>query len=237
LGVAPSHYRAEKQVYLADGGKLILESPIPAESKPLGSILWKHNRNMVVEWVEKLGSVEYYGAFQGHTTLDRKTARLEIDDLTLIYSGVYSLELNGQLQSETYKVIKVPKPTVALEPQLCSPSSPPCALSCNGEIPEAEPITYSWRRDTGDWTESSKLMNITKDDNHVKNFFCQMKNPVSEEESEPWQNVFYKVTLSWCSLCVCVRARAHICWQTIKNMTTCINEIFLLCACASFQLL
>ncbi|XP_029923325.1 uncharacterized protein LOC115370443 [Myripristis murdjan] len=185
---------AEKQVYLADGGKLTLESPIPAEFKPLTSILWKHNHNMVVEWVEKLGSVEYYGAFHGHTTLDRKTARLEIDNLTLIYSGVYSLELNGQLQSETYMVTvikKVPKPSVTVEPLFCSSTSSLCKLSCNGWIPEAEPITYSWRRDTGAWTESSKLMDITNDDNHVENFFCQMKNPVSEEESEPWKNVFY----------------------------------------------
>ncbi|XP_029923981.1 uncharacterized protein LOC115371006 [Myripristis murdjan] len=99
-------------------------------------------------------------------------------------------------ESEPWKNVfypeKVPKPTVALEPLSCSPSSPPCALSCNGGIPEAEPITYSWRRDTGDWTESSKLMDITNDDDHVENFFCQMKNPVSEEESEPWKNVFYK---------------------------------------------
>uniref|UniRef100_A0A667X7G3 Ig-like domain-containing protein n=1 Tax=Myripristis murdjan TaxID=586833 RepID=A0A667X7G3_9TELE len=188
---------AEKQVYLADGGKLILESPIPAELKPLRRILWKYNGDMVVEWVEKLGSVEYYGAFQGHTTLDRKTARLEINDLTLIYSGVYSLELNDQLQSETYKVIviskyRVSKPTVRVEPPFCSSTSSLCKLSCNGGIQEAEPISYSWRQDTGDWTESSKLMDITKNDNHVENFFCQMKNPVSEEESEPWKNEFYK---------------------------------------------
>ncbi|XP_029925137.1 uncharacterized protein LOC115371762 [Myripristis murdjan] len=185
---------AEKQIYLADGGKLILESPIPAELKPLTSILWKHNRNMVVEWVETLGSVEDYGAFHGHTTLDRKTARLEIDNLTLIYSGVYSLELNGQLQSETYMVTvikKVPKPTVTVEPLFCSSTSSLCKLSCNGGIPEAQPITYSWRPNTGNWTESNKLMDITNDDNHVENFFCQMKNPVSEEESEPWKNVFY----------------------------------------------
>ncbi|XP_029913823.1 uncharacterized protein LOC115363686 [Myripristis murdjan] len=185
---------AEKQVYGADGGKLVLESPIPAEFKPLTSILWKHNRNMVVEWIEKLESMEYYGAFHGHTTLDRKTARLEIDNLTLVYSGVYSLELNGQLQSETYMVTvikKVPKPTVTVEPLFCSSTSSLCKLSCKGGIPEAEPITYSWRPNTGNWTESSKLLNITNDDNRVESFFCQMKNPVSEEESEPWKNVFY----------------------------------------------
>uniref|UniRef100_A0A667WRG8 Ig-like domain-containing protein n=1 Tax=Myripristis murdjan TaxID=586833 RepID=A0A667WRG8_9TELE len=199
----------DKQVYLADGGKLILESPIPAEFKPLRSILWKHNRNMVVEWIEKLGSVEYYGAFQGHTTLDRKTARLEIANLTLIYSGVYSLELNGQIQSEMYKVTviskyKVPKPMVRVEPLVCSSTSSLCKLSCNGGIPEAEPITYSWRPNTGDWTESSKLMDITKDDKHVENFFCQMKNPLSEEESEPWKNVFYPGIVFPCPVPVCL---------------------------------
>uniref|UniRef100_A0A667Z7Z2 Ig-like domain-containing protein n=1 Tax=Myripristis murdjan TaxID=586833 RepID=A0A667Z7Z2_9TELE len=199
----------KKQIYIADGGKLILESPIPAEFKPLTSILWKHNRNMVVEWVETLGTVEDYGVFHGHTTLDRKTARLEINNLTLIYSGVYSLELNGQLQSETYMVTviskyKVPKPMVTVEPLFCSSTSSLCKLSCNGGIPEAEPITYSWRRDTGDWTESSKLMDITNDDDHIENFFCQMKNPViSEEESEPWKNSLTFCQHTHAGLAVC----------------------------------
>ncbi|XP_029923337.1 carcinoembryonic antigen-related cell adhesion molecule 2-like isoform X2 [Myripristis murdjan] len=184
---------AEK-VYSAEGGKVTLEPIVPDQFKPLTSILWKHNRNMVVEWIKNLNSTDYYGMFDGHTNLDIETGHLEISTWAHTYSGFYSVEFNGQLQSKLYTVHvikKVPKPTVGVRPLSCSSTSSSCTLSCEGGTPEAEPITYSWRRDEGKWTQSSKLMNITKDDHHVKKFSCQMKNPVSVEESDPRKNPFY----------------------------------------------
>uniref|UniRef100_A0A667WTV3 Ig-like domain-containing protein n=1 Tax=Myripristis murdjan TaxID=586833 RepID=A0A667WTV3_9TELE len=176
-----------------------LEPTVPDQLKPLTSILWKQNRNMVVEWIKNLGSADYYGMFDGHTNLDIETGRLEIDTWARNYSGVYSVEFNGQLQSESYKVDvikKVPKPTVVL--LNCSHTPSACTLICNGGTPEAEPITYSWRRDGGNWTQSSKLIEITEADHHYEHIFCQMKNPVSVEESDPWKNPFYPDLTFFC---------------------------------------
>uniref|UniRef100_A0A667WTS7 Ig-like domain-containing protein n=2 Tax=Myripristis murdjan TaxID=586833 RepID=A0A667WTS7_9TELE len=185
---------AEKQVHSAEGDKVTLEPTVPDQFKPLTSILWKHNRNMVVEWIKKLNSTDYYGAFADHTNLDIKTGRLEINTLARNYSGVYSVEFNGQLQSELYKVDvikKVPKPTVVLKPLTC-PNEDICTLSCDGDTTGAEPVTYSWRTDQMDvFEKSEKSKNVSKDDSHVKHFFCQIKNPVSHEDSDPMENPFH----------------------------------------------
>ncbi|XP_029923346.1 uncharacterized protein LOC115370456 isoform X1 [Myripristis murdjan] len=182
---------AEKQVYSVEGGKVTLQPIVPDQLKPLTSILWKRNDNLVVEWFKKLDSTDYYGAFRGQTNLDIETGRLEIDTLDGTYSGVYSVEFNGQLQSESYKVDvikKVPKPTVVLKPLTC-PNEDTCTLICDGDTTGAEPVTYSWRTDQMDfYEESGKSTIISKDYSDVKHFFCQMKNPVSHEDSDPMKN-------------------------------------------------
>uniref|UniRef100_A0A667X4H4 Ig-like domain-containing protein n=1 Tax=Myripristis murdjan TaxID=586833 RepID=A0A667X4H4_9TELE len=188
------HPGAEKQVYSAEGGKVTLEPTVPDQLKPLTSILWKHNDNLVVEWIKNLDSTDYYGMFAGHTNLDIETGRLEINTLDGTYSGVYSVEFNGQLQSKSYKVDvikKVPKPTVVLKPLTC-PNEDTCTLSCDGDTTGAEPVTYSWRTDQRDfYEESEKSVEISKDDSDVKHFFCRIKNPVSEEDSDPMENPFH----------------------------------------------
>uniref|UniRef100_A0A667WFN2 Ig-like domain-containing protein n=1 Tax=Myripristis murdjan TaxID=586833 RepID=A0A667WFN2_9TELE len=224
---------AEKQVYSAEGGKVTLEPTVPDQLKPLTSILWKHNDNLVVEWIKNLDSTDYYGAFDGHTNLDIETGRLEIDTWARNYSGVYSVEFNGQLQSKSYKVDvikKVPKPTVVLKPLTC-PNEDTCTLSCDGDTTGAEPVTYSWRADERDLHEKSeKSIQISEDDGHVKHFFCQMKNPVSQEDSDPMENPLHPDTVSLSNIeatlipsgpwiyecvcvcvCVCVRACVRVC--------------------------
>ncbi|KAK5908853.1 hypothetical protein CgunFtcFv8_016876 [Champsocephalus gunnari] len=70
-----------------------------------------------------------------------------------------------------------------------SEESDQCTLSCEGDTTGAEPVTYSWKTDDGEWKESRRDMNITKKQHgHVKTFTCMMKNPVSEEVSDPLPN-------------------------------------------------
>ncbi|XP_071384401.1 sialoadhesin-like [Centroberyx affinis] len=181
--------------YHALGGKLVLEPDTSAVSKPITNILWKHGLNLVVEWL-KDSPVDYYGQFRDRTVLDTSTGQLVINDLVTNDGGVYSVEFNNKLQSKKYKIIvisEVQKPTMSLQPLACDSSSTRCTLSCDGGSPEAEPITYSWRTDGGAWEESTQLKDITNDDkwHKIKKISCQMKNPISEEESEPHDNIFW----------------------------------------------
>uniref|UniRef100_A0A3B4TNU7 Ig-like domain-containing protein n=1 Tax=Seriola dumerili TaxID=41447 RepID=A0A3B4TNU7_SERDU len=160
--------------YSEVGGTLSLSPPF---SEVITSILWKHDTDLVVEWVRN--EMDYYGKFVGVATLDTTTARLEIKNMSKVYAGLYTVEINNQVQSQSYNVSvikKVPKPEVAFKPLRCSPALDNCNLTCDGDTSEAGPVTYSWREGDGE----------------VKTFSCQMKNPVSEKESEPQGNPFFQ---------------------------------------------
>ncbi|XP_023259931.1 lymphocyte function-associated antigen 3-like [Seriola lalandi dorsalis] len=179
--------------YSEVGGTLILTPPF---SGAITSILWKHDGNLVVELVGN--EVDYYGKFRGMATLDTTTGRLEIKNMNKIYAGWYTVEINNQVQSQEYNVElikKVPKPEVAFKPLACSPALLNCTMTCDGDTSEAGPVTYSWREGDGDWIPGEKDRDIKNDEEtkKVKTFSCQMKNPVSEEESEPQDNPFFQL--------------------------------------------
>ncbi|XP_071384406.1 uncharacterized protein [Centroberyx affinis] len=186
---------AQEETHSELGGKLVLEPDTSAVSKPINNILWKHGVNMVAEWFKDI-PVDYYGQFKGRTKLETSTGQLVISALAANDSGVYSVEFNNKLQSKKYKIIvisKIQKATVFLQPVACDSSSPNCTLGCDGGSPEAEPITYSWRTDGGAWEKSTQLKSIINDDkwHKIKKISCQMKNPISVEESEPHDNPFW----------------------------------------------
>nr|XP_046257815.1 SLAM family member 5-like [Scatophagus argus] len=178
--------------YGAVGGKLNLR---PVFTAPITSILWKHNTDLLAEWNTADGFT-YYGTFKGRTTLDNSTAHLEISNLNQADSGSYSVEINNvpQLKINTVKVInKVPKPSVWISPVSCGPSSMMCTFSCEGETDGAEPVTYSWKMGDGAWEPSVKERDISRLEIKLdKTVTCRMKNPISEKESEPMTNPFYK---------------------------------------------
>ncbi|XP_038587735.1 lymphocyte function-associated antigen 3-like [Micropterus salmoides] len=178
--------------YFAVGGNLELR---PQPSAAITNILWKHNNNLLAEWVQGAINLTYYSTFKGRTTLDTTTGRLEIKKMVEADAGQYVVEINSHVQSPSYnvKVIKeVPKPEVVLRPVSCNGDSEECTLSCDGDTAGAEPVTYSWKEGAGDWKESEKDMKITRSSkNQVETFSCKMKNPVSEKESDPLGNPFY----------------------------------------------
>ncbi|XP_038588742.1 uncharacterized protein LOC119913397 [Micropterus salmoides] len=186
--------------YVAVGGKLELR-PKPPSAVAITNILWKHNGNLVAEWAQGAVELTHYGSFKSRTTLDINAGGLEINNMVESDAGLYTVEINSQVQSPSYdvKMIKdVPKPEVWMRLLTCAADSEACTLSCDGDTGGAEPVTYSWKEGDGDWKESGKDMKITKTNTGVKTFSCKMKNPVSEKESEPEPNPFFQRKLPDC---------------------------------------
>eukprot|EP00064_Thunnus_orientalis_P020033 superscaffoldBa00005302_g20164 len=183
--------------FFREGGSvtLLLRPPV---SEDITSILWKHNINLVAEWVKGEVDLLYYGMFKGRTTLNTTTGSLEITHMSRADSGVYSVEINYKVQPERYNVtlIKaVPQPAVLVEPPTCNPELEQCTLTCDGNTEEAEPVTYSWKMGGEEWKDGEKDRSITNDETtqRVKTFSCRMKNSISEEESDPEPNPFFKI--------------------------------------------
>ncbi|XP_070772002.1 CD48 antigen-like [Enoplosus armatus] len=184
-----------KQEYFEVGGELALR---PSFSKAISSILWKHEGNLLAEWVKDQVELTYYGEFEGRTTLDLSTGSLAITKMNSTDIGMYSLEINNQVQSPSYRVksIKaVPEPVVWLRPLTCTPALDRCKLTCDGDTAEAEPVTYSWRGGDGEWELSAKDIDIIKAETaQIKTYSCRIKNPVSMKESGAKANPFFKET-------------------------------------------
>lgn len=177
------------------GGNLELRPPSTGR---ISNILWKFNGDLIVEWVDEIVPLDYYGRFKGRTTLDTTTGVLVMKNLEAKDEGLYTVEINNKVLPKQFigKAIEgVPKPQVWKQPLSCNSESASCTLRCekgNGDIAKAEPITYEWKEDNGKWQEKGITITISQTDTGIKTFTCKMKNPVSEEESDPVDNVFYK---------------------------------------------
>ncbi|KAK2824685.1 hypothetical protein Q5P01_021860 [Channa striata] len=187
---------AEKtSVYFVIGGSLTLTPPVAPGR--ISRILWKHDENLVAEWADGRAEPRYSGTFRGRAGLDTTTGRLDITNVTEADAGMFTLDINNALQGERYEatvIHKVPKPEILVQPLRCSSGSDSCTLTCEGNITEAEPVTYSWKMGAGDWTESEQSINISSTEGiqSVTNFTCRMTNPVSEEQSEVHPNPFFQ---------------------------------------------
>ncbi|XP_032364486.1 T-lymphocyte surface antigen Ly-9-like [Etheostoma spectabile] len=179
--------------YYKDGGVLTLDlSPRPSE--PITNLVWKHQGNLVVaKWV-KDEVLSYFKTFIGRATVDVTTGRLVINNMTKADMGVYSVELNYKVQNERYDAIlikEVPEPMVWVRPWMCPSALDRCTLSCEGVTTNDGPVTYSWKKGDGDWTESGKYLDITKEERaDVETFTCRIQNPVSARQSRPKENPF-----------------------------------------------
>ncbi|KAM4601891.1 T-lymphocyte surface antigen Ly-9-like [Polymixia lowei] len=182
---------AQEVVYAELGGKLELRAE--TVSKPITGILWKIGNDFVAELLEG-SEPDYYRSFKGRTTLTKEKATLVVSSLTENDAGVYSVEINSQVQSKTYmvKVIKaVPKPKVEAKPLVCSKKES-CDLVCEGDTTGTKPVTYSWKTDDGAWKESGKTWTITRtNDSTAEHFSCKLENPVGFKESERFANPFW----------------------------------------------
>ncbi|XP_047198194.1 uncharacterized protein LOC118118658 isoform X2 [Hippoglossus stenolepis] len=183
-----------KPLYFSVGDSLVLTPP--KHGTAISGVVWTHNSNLVVEWVNK--DLEFFRSFKGRSSLDESTAQLTVNDTKQSDGGEYRVEINNVQQSQVYTVIvikKVPKPSVVVPPS-CSPTSSKCTLTCQGDPAGTEPLTYSWRKDSGGWEPEQQSMDLLIIDDEktrgVKQFLCRMKNPVSKEESDHLDNPMYQ---------------------------------------------
>ncbi|XP_074503192.1 CD48 antigen-like [Sebastes fasciatus] len=172
-------------VYFTDGGDLTLKVR-PAFPGHINIIVWIFNGNLLAEWVEDEGD---YIRIKSRATLTTETGQLIINKMSKEDEGVYSVEINNRVQSESYQaklIKKVQKPKVVERTSICGAIDRSCRFSCDSDTTEAEPITYSWKKGDGEWKVSGKDITITREyDSGVKTFTCRMENPVSQEESDP----------------------------------------------------
>lgn len=184
------------QAYFRPGGALVLQ-PVPPVTESITSVVWKRNNDLLAEWAEGVSEVRYYGLFRGRSELSTGTGRLRVSAASAEDAGVFSVEINNEPQSELYRaaaVDEVPQPEAFLTPLACSQASSRCLLHCYGHTADTEDITYYWEMGDGEWEESEKKIEIlnVNELHHVRTFSCRMKNPVSEKDSEPIKNPFYR---------------------------------------------
>uniref|UniRef100_A0A3Q1BA97 Ig-like domain-containing protein n=1 Tax=Amphiprion ocellaris TaxID=80972 RepID=A0A3Q1BA97_AMPOC len=184
--------------YLEVGSKLVLR-PEPV-SGSIKSITWKLNGS-IVGVLDEGQELVYSPAFKDRASVDTTTGVLEISNMMKTDSGLYTVAINNRIQSGGYdvQVIKqVPKPVVMIT---CTPKLESCSLSCHGDITDADPVTFSFRKGGRGWEEGEQNIKIINDEDTqaVETFSCRMKNPLGEKDSEPVDNPFYIV---FCLVCL-----------------------------------
>ncbi|XP_034754522.1 uncharacterized protein LOC117960625 isoform X2 [Etheostoma cragini] len=176
--------------YFKDGGVLTLE-PSPRPTGPITNLVWKLQGNLVAEWFkdkdtgQELVPLTYYRTFKGRATMNVTTGRLDIINMTKADTGLYSVEVNSVAQNERYDAVmikEVPEPEVVTRQLVCSSASDLCMLTCAGDTTGAGPVTYSWRKGDGGWTDSGKDLTFT----------CRIQNPDSARESRPKRNPLFE---------------------------------------------
>ncbi|XP_074520778.1 cell adhesion molecule CEACAM21 isoform X3 [Halichoeres trimaculatus] len=187
LGAASAD--SDGKQYSKVGGDVILK-PGPI-SGTINTIMWKHGLNIAAEWdAASADGVDEYGQFKGRCRMNTSTGELTISRLRLNDTGVYTAEVNDQPPTQKINLIilhPVPKPSIT---KVCDTGGAGCFLSCDGNTTGAEPVTYKWRSGG-----TKKLKDVTKDDSvHIKDFICEMENPVSQDTSDPVFNPFYRST-------------------------------------------
>ncbi|KAL3050642.1 hypothetical protein OYC64_012628 [Pagothenia borchgrevinki] len=188
LVLASLRSASTEEKFIKEGGKVTLDlRPVP--SRPITLIQWKFQDNILAEWVKDVLPLAHK---RENILLDIVSGELTMEKMTKAEAGVYSVEVNNNVQKETYNVLvikDVPKPEIKSFPLVCGDESHNCTLKCEGNTTGAGPVTYSWKTGDGEWEESRKAKVITKREHgQVKNFTCKMKNPVSEKESDPLPN-------------------------------------------------
>ncbi|XP_012713917.2 uncharacterized protein LOC105922569 [Fundulus heteroclitus] len=184
----------EEIKYFEIGGSLVVD---PKVSGPITSLTWKHNGNIVAEWIKDKVPLEYLGDFKGLSEVDLTTGVLTISNMLKADEGTFNMEINGRELPGSFRVVGVKNlQTVMVEvmtPAECTWASLNCTLECGGDFSDAGPVQYFWKKgDTGPWEENEKTITIhnTEEILCFKSFSCKAKNPVSEKESNPAKNPF-----------------------------------------------
>ncbi|XP_075950501.1 T-lymphocyte surface antigen Ly-9-like [Anarhichas minor] len=171
------------------GDKAVLRPDISVVTGPITSINWKQNGNIAADW--EGSATDYYRQFKVRSSLNTKNGELTITGLSPTDNGLYTSEINSEKMTPDLRLIvihPVPKPTVSIS---YDDEKTSCNLTCDGNTTGAEPVTCRWRPGDDAWTKSRELHITKTGSSGVKEFSCELQNPVSEESSLPIHNPLY----------------------------------------------
>uniref|UniRef100_A0A8C5HDY5 Ig-like domain-containing protein n=1 Tax=Gouania willdenowi TaxID=441366 RepID=A0A8C5HDY5_GOUWI len=202
LVVLRSALSQNKPAYFKDGGELVLRPA--AVSEPISSVEWQFKSStgvyQVAQWVKDKLPLDYYVRFKDRAKLSLTTGELRLRGMKSSDEGTFMVEINNLQQSVKFdaKLMKVlDRPEILVRPLSCSAESKDCMLTCSVDRHQAEPVTYSWSLDDGQWKEGPKdrlIINQLNTDAtaNAKSYRCRVKNDVSQQDSEPHPDPFSK---------------------------------------------
>lgn len=179
--------------YFLIGGDLELRPP-SGTTKDITNVQWKRDGSFVAEW-SRGEQVEVYGAFKGRVDLNTTSGCLVIRGMTEAEAGDYTLDINNNQLDVKYVVKslkKVPTPHIWIKPAV--DKSENLEGVCEGDVKGAEPVTYWWNLGVDRaWVELGPRIVISDNETTrlIETFSCKIKNPVSEEESDPHDNPLF----------------------------------------------
>uniref|UniRef100_A0A672FHY0 Ig-like domain-containing protein n=1 Tax=Salarias fasciatus TaxID=181472 RepID=A0A672FHY0_SALFA len=189
--MSASRSSAEVTVYGKLGGEVALH---PGVQTSITSIVWKEGADIAVEWdgTEEDRHRHYRGTaglLRGR--LNRTSGVMTITGLVRDDSKVYTPEINNK------------KGTPVRLTVICK-SGTSCTLTCSADTTGADPVTYRWKSDLRAVAHPLKDYVIKKNASEtVKEFSCELQNPVSLESSQAVANPFARESPPRKSFCCC----------------------------------
>ncbi|XP_019968069.2 carcinoembryonic antigen-related cell adhesion molecule 1-like [Paralichthys olivaceus] len=186
LCLVPS--QAEKILHKRLGDDVVL-SPGPATA-PITSVMWRVGLHIAVQWADSDSEVTYYRHFKERGSLNTSNGEMTIRGLYRDDSEVYTPEINSIKATPTRLIViaPVPVPTVTTS---CNVEMSSCTLTCEGNVTGVESVTYKWKSDDVQVAVSSKDHHVEKENSQsVKEFSCELENPVSQKSSQRITNPF-----------------------------------------------
>ncbi|XP_040888303.1 carcinoembryonic antigen-related cell adhesion molecule 1-like [Toxotes jaculatrix] len=182
--------QSENIVYKKEGDEVVLKPGSISVPVPITSIIWRDGPNIASQWDNSDSEITNYRHFKGRVSLNISSGEMTIKGLTRSDTELYTPEINSLKAAPTRLIIisPVPVPTVT---KACDDANTSCTLTCEGNTTAVELVTYIWKSDDKELTASSKEHHVTKEDSSsIKEFSCELKNPVSLESSKPIPNPF-----------------------------------------------
>uniref|UniRef100_A0A8D3ECU8 Ig-like domain-containing protein n=1 Tax=Scophthalmus maximus TaxID=52904 RepID=A0A8D3ECU8_SCOMX len=127
--------------------------------------------------------------FKERGSLNTSSGEMTIRGLIRNDSALYTPEINSKEATPTLLTVisSVPVPTVTTS---CDEKAG-CTLTCEGNTTGAEPVAYKWKSDDTELKPTSKDHHVKKENSPgIKEFSCELVNPVSRESSRPIPNPF-----------------------------------------------
>uniref|UniRef100_A0A1A7XL00 Ig-like domain-containing protein n=1 Tax=Iconisemion striatum TaxID=60296 RepID=A0A1A7XL00_9TELE len=186
--VVEASENTETIIYKKLGDDVDLKPKVPLVDK-ISSITWFIGGDIVAQWDGT--EVDYY-RFKGRGHLDNATGVMTIRGLEKGDSNDYTTEVNHNQEhrnkiTRLIVISEVPVPAVV---KACSEEPRQCTLTCEGNVSEAAPVTYTWRSDHEVLGVSERTFTVTEESSGTEAFTCELKNPVSQKSSEPFSNPF-----------------------------------------------